>query len=88
MSSFQALHTLLYGFYFMHDCHNDLILMEDDALVYYSLYPNLQTQAHSIRKIQWLANSQVLNLSLNPTENSWKLVKDGIQNEAMPYNKG
>lgn len=73
----------LSGFYFLHDHPQDLTLMEDGAPVHRSVLPKLWRQAHGIKKLNWPANSP----DLNPIENLWKIVKDGVQNKSRPHNK-
>jgi hypothetical protein len=72
--------SCLSGFYFLHDHHETLILMEDGALMHHSKESSDWRQVHVIRTLLWLANS----FDLNPIENLWKIVKDTIQKEELP----
>ena len=74
---------ILSGFYFMHNEPDELILMEDDALVHRSKYSKSWRQAHGMKKLVWLVNSP----DLNPIENLWKILKDLLRHHNMPKNK-
>jgi hypothetical protein len=73
----------LSGFYFLHDCLEDLILMEDGALVHRALLPNQWKETHGMKKLAWPANSP----DLNSIENLRKIIKDHIQNKSIPKNR-
>ena len=73
----------LSGFYFLHDYHEQLKLMEDGAPVHYSSLTLQWRQTHGLAKLVWLANSP----NLNPIENLWKIVKDLLRHHPRPKNK-
>ena len=70
---------VLSGFYFLHDDPEQLILMEDGALVHRSSW----RRAHGIEKLFWPANSP----DLNPIENVWMVVKDLFKHHSRPNSK-
>ena len=73
----------LSGFFYIHDDPQSLFLMEDGALMHRSNLPKQWREAHTIRKITWLANSP----DLNPIENVWMILKDFVQKETRLNNK-
>jgi hypothetical protein len=74
---------ILNAFYFMHDHHHYLTLMEDGALVHRNKLAQQWRIAYGIQKLHWHPNS----LDLNPVEKLWKLVKDLLHHHNQPRNK-
>ena len=73
--------TTLSPFYFVHDRHQDLILMEDGALVHRSSLPKLWRESYGKQFMKWLANSHDQNLIENV------IVKDMLRYEFRPRDR-
>ena len=61
---------------------NTLVLMEDGAPVHRSVLAKEWRQRRGLEKMDWPSNSP----DLNPIENVWKWLKDGIQKKFQPNN--
>ena len=62
-------------FFYHHDNYQDLILMEDGALVHQSNAPKFWKGKIDLKKLHWPANSP----DLNTIENLWKQCKNHVQ---------
>jgi hypothetical protein len=54
-------HRVLSGLYFLYDDTDNVLFMEDGALVHRAHVSQQWRQAHGIKMLQWPANSQDLN---------------------------
>jgi hypothetical protein len=60
-----------------------VVLMEDGVPVHKDKIAKDWRENHDLEKIDWPTQS----LNLNPIENVWKLLKDGVQKRRKPKNQ-